>query len=108
MILPIAISKIEMRYRWRVNIVVSSKVLRGRISESWEAKGVMMMVRMSKLVHIDTIVLWAIECQDRAGVEDRGGGQCGGIALCGRLELTRRSCRCWRATDATMKREQRN
>ena len=51
MILPITVYEVETGYCRRVIVVVTTEVLRGRICERREIIGIVMMARLSKLVH---------------------------------------------------------
>lgn len=70
-ILPITVCEVEIRHRGRAIVVVTAEVLRGRICEGREVKGVLRMVRLSKLVHVAIVGVWRVTGQDRTGVEDR-------------------------------------
>ncbi len=68
-ILPIAVREVEIGYRWRVIVVVTTKVLRWRICERRDIKGIVVMVRLSKLVHVGIMRLCRVKMRQEWGVE---------------------------------------
>ena len=65
-ILAITVCEIKIGHRGRATVVVTTKVLRGRICEGREVKGVLRMVRLSKLVHVAIVGGWRVREQDRS------------------------------------------
>lgn len=57
MILAITVCKVKVGYRGRVVVVISTKVRRWRIRERRGIKEVLVIVRLSKLVHVATMTL---------------------------------------------------
>ena len=60
MILPITVCEVEIGGHWRVIVLVTAEILRWRICERREVKGVMIM-RLLKLVHNAIVGLWRVE-----------------------------------------------
>lgn len=52
-ILPISVCEVEVGYRWRVIVLVTTEVLRGGICERREIKGFVMLLRLLKMFHND-------------------------------------------------------
>lgn len=68
-ILPIDVCEVEIDYGWRVIVVVTTEVLSGRVCERREVKGIVMMVRLLKLVHNGLVGLWRVELGQEPRIE---------------------------------------
>lgn len=65
-ILPITVCEVEIGHCGRAIVVITTEVLRGRIREGREVKGVLRMVRLSKVVHVAIMGVWRVPGQDRS------------------------------------------